>query len=57
MIGEGMELKLRSAWGFLWTVEVTLVTKQSIEVKIAKGIDKAFWSMSCSGLQKAMEAV
>lgn len=50
-----MELMLRSKLGFLWNVRVTHITPKSVDVTIAKGIDKAFWSMSCSGLQKAID--
>ena len=56
MIGEGTELMLRSAWGNLWTVKVTRIDNQSIEVAL-KGVEKAFWGMSYSGFMKALDRV
>lgn len=56
MVGIGTELMLRSKLGFLWNVRVIHITPKSVDVAIVKGIDKAFWSMSCSGLQKAIDA-
>lgn len=56
MIGEGVELMLRTKWGNLWTVRITRMDNKGVEVAL-KGVEKAFWAMSYSGFMKALDRV